>query len=226
MLTQEIGRIIENSRRTGWVLEPDAKAVMRIHGLDVPDSVLTRDFETAEAFMARCGGAVAAKAVSPKILHKTEHRAVVIGIDSRERLKIEMDRLLALEGCENVLVEEMVQGVEVIMGAKNDFQFGPVVVFGMGGTSVEIYNDTAIRMAPLKPADVDSMVASLKARAFLTGYRGGQGVAMDVLTDTLVRFSHLVMDLADDATSIDLNPVMCTRDRCVVVDARIILTGV
>ena len=164
-----------------------------------------------------------AKAVSKKILHKTECQAVVTGITTSRRLKKEMERLQGLEGCEAVLVEEMVQGLEVIVGAKNDFQFGPVVVFGIGGTSVEIYNDTAVRMAPLKPGDVFSMAASLKAKAILSGDRGKDGLNMEVLTYTLVRFSHLIMTLEKDMDSVDLNPVICTKDRCIIADARIIL---
>ncbi|MCK4768523.1 MAG: acetate--CoA ligase family protein, partial [Desulfobacula sp.] len=165
-----------------------------------------------------------AKAVSKKILHKTEHQAVVTGIMSSDHLKSEMARLQQLPGCENILVEQMVQGIEVIIGAKNDFQFGPVIVFGIGGTSVEIYNDTAVRMAPLKPDDVLSMVESLKAKKIISGYRGMAGVNMEILTHLIVNFSLFVMELENDIESVDLNPVICTRDRCVIVDARIMLS--
>lgn len=223
MLKKKIRAIIEAHKNLGWVLEPDAKAIMKSQGLDIPEFVLTGSFEKAEKFLKKINGPVVAKAVSKKILHKTEHQAVVAGITSGDHLKKEMERLKGLEGCETILVEEMVQGLEVIIGAKNDFQFGPVVVFGIGGTSVEIYNDTAIRMAPLKPGDVFSMAASLKAKALLSGYRGKPGVNMEVLTYTLVKFSHLIMALEKDMDSLDLNPVICTKDRCIIADARIIL---
>ena len=166
-----------------------------------------------------------AKAVSKKILHKTEHQAVVTGISSSDHLESEMARLQKLDGCENILVEQMLRGIEVIIGAKNDFQFGPVVIFGIGGTSVEIYNDTSIRMAPLKPSDVSSMVESLKAKDLILGYRGRAGVNMETLTHLMVNFSDLIMELENDIESVDLNPVICTKDQCVVVDARIILQG-
>jgi succinyl-CoA synthetase beta subunit len=223
MLKKKIRTLIDAHKDLGWVLEPSAKAIMKAQGLDIPEFVLTGSFEKAEQFLKKIKGPVVAKAVSKKILHKTEYQAVVTGITTSRRLKKEMDRLQGLEGCEAVLVEEMVQGLEVIVGAKNDFQFGPVVVFGIGGTSVEIYNDTAIRMAPLKPGDVFSMADSLKAKALLSGYRGRDGVNMEVLTYTLVRFSHLIMALEKDMDSLDLNPVICTKDRCIIADARIIL---
>ncbi|OGR21860.1 MAG: acetyl-CoA synthetase [Desulfobacula sp. RIFOXYA12_FULL_46_16] len=223
MLKKKIRTLIEAHKDLGWVPEPSAKAIMKAQGLDIPEFVLTNSFEKAEQFLRKSKGPVVAKAVSKKILHKTEYQAVVTGITTSRRLKKEMERLQGLEGCEAVLVEEMVQGLEVIVGAKNDFQFGPVVVLGIGGTSVEIYNDTAIRMAPLKPGDVFSMVDSLKAKALFSGYRGRDGVNMEVLTYTLVRFSHLIMTLEKDMDSVDLNPVICTKDRCIIADARIIL---
>lgn len=225
MLKKKIRTIIDTYKASGWVLEPDAKAIMKTQGLDIPDFVLTGSFDKAEVFLKKNKGPVVAKAVSKKILHKTEHQAVVTHISSSKQLKKEMERLLKLDGCEAVLIEEMVQGLEIIIGAKNDFQFGPVVVFGIGGTSVEIYNDTAIRMAPLKPGDVFSMTASLKAKELLSGYRGKTGVNMEILTYTLVQFSHLIMDLEEDMASLDLNPVICTNDRCVIADARIILNA-
>ncbi len=204
-------------------MEPQAKALMKSEGFAVPDNVLTSSFETADQFMKNSASAVAAKAVSKKIMHKTELRAVVTDISSSSHLKNEMARLQKLDGCENILVEEMVEGIEIIIGAKNDFQFGPVVVFGMGGTSVEVYNDIAIRMAPLRDNDVLSMVESLKAKRILLGHRGKHGVNVETLTRTIVDFSLLIMALKDDMESIDLNPVICTKDQCIIADARIIL---
>ncbi|MCP4672078.1 MAG: acetyl-CoA synthetase, partial [Desulfobacula sp.] len=188
-----------------------------------PYNIVTNSFEKADQFMKDAGCPVVAKAVSKKILHKTEYNAVVTGLFSSDQLKKEMERLQKLDGCETILVEHMIQGIELIVGAKNDFQFGPVIVFCIGGTSVEIYNDTAIRMAPLVENDVLSMVKSLKAKAILSGYRGESGVNFKALTRLLVNFSLLIMDLQDDLASMDLNPVICTENQCFVADARMIL---
>jgi succinyl-CoA synthetase beta subunit len=223
MLDQKIEQIIGRSRLQGWVLEPDAKKIMTIAGMDVPEGVVTDDPSIAVAFMQKMAAPVVVKAVSADIVHKTEHRAVVTGIDDPKILESQMKRLMSLPGCNAVLIEEMVSGIEVIIGAKNDYQFGPVIVFGTGGTGVEIYNDTAIRMAPLKSGDVLSMVNSLKARQMISGYRGMPGVNMQVLTSLMVRFSNLVMGLESEMESIDLNPVICTADRCVIADARLLL---
>ena len=198
---------------------------MKLQGLDIPDFILTNSFEEADLFLKKSACPVVAKAVSKKILHKTEHQAVVAGISSSDHLESEMARLQKLDGCESILVEQMLEGIEIIVGAKIDFQFGPVIVFGIGGTSVEIYNDTAIRMAPLKPSDVSSMVESLKAKDLILGYRGRAGVNMETLTHLIVNFSDLIMELENDIESVDLNPVICTIDQCVIVDARIMLQG-
>ncbi len=222
-LDNKIKKMVQKHQSHGWVLEPDAKQLMHWHGLDIPKFVLTRDVDSAQTFLKRTGGPVVAKAVSKKILHKTEFDAVITNILSPDKLKQSMDHLLSLEGCETILVEEMVKGIEVIIGAKKDFQFGPVIVFGVGGTSVEIYNDTAIRMAPLESKDISSMVHSLKGRQLITGYRGGGGVNMENLTQLLVTFSKLIMRIEDQIESVDLNPVICTKDQCIIADARIML---
>ena len=225
MLEKNSREIIAKSKPLGWVLEPDAKAIMKLQGLDIPDFILTNSFEKADLFLKKSDCQVVAKAVSKKILHKTEHQAVVAGISSSNHLESEMTRLQKLDGCESILVEQMLEGIEIIVGAKIDFQFGPVIVFGIGGTAVEIYNDTAIRMAPLKPGDVSSMVESLKAKDLILGYRGRAGVNMEILTHLMINFSDLIMELENDIESVDLNPVICTKDQCVIVDARIMLQG-
>jgi hypothetical protein len=204
-------------------LEPDAKDLLEDKGFDLPRRVKTSSAARAVEFMEELQGPVALKAVSPKILHKTEHGAVVTGITSGKVLEKEMKQLLALDGCQTVLAEEMVSGIELFMGAKNDEQFGPVIILGMGGIGVEIYNDTAIRMAPVRTADVLSMVDSLKGSPLIKGFRGGSGVNIAVLTDVIKRFSHLAMALEPYFLSMDVNPLICSPERCVVADARIML---
>jgi succinyl-CoA synthetase beta subunit len=223
MLNSQTQNILKAHQSLGWVLEPDAKQIMKLNGMVIPESIVTRDVDEAAGFLADMNTPVVAKAVSKKILHKTEFDAVVTGIAKTDDLKKAMAHLLALDGCSCVLIEKMIQGIELIVGAKNDYQFGPVIVLGIGGTAVEIYNDTAIRMAPLKPSDVSAMAQALKAKAFISGYRGKHGVNIDQLTHLMVRFSNLMMDAHEEIDAMDLNPVICTANQCVVADARIIL---
>lgn len=223
LLTADGNKILESSRERGWVLEPDAKKMFAEAGLTVPRFHFATSREDAFRGARDIGYPLAAKIVSPKALHKSDVGGVVVGLDTDDRLGEVFDRFSRFEGFLGVHLEEMIDGMELIAGAKIDPQFGPVVLLGIGGTSVEIYRDTAIRMAPLAPKDVESMVHALKARRLLEGYRGAPPINMEKLTQTLLRFSELVMETADRIESIDLNPVMCSVEECIIADARIML---
>lgn len=223
MLKKELKAIVKASKRWGWVLEPEAKRLLSISGIDVPKFLWAKSSEEAVQFAEKIGYPVVGKLVSPKALHKSEVGGVVVGIDSVKNLEETFHRFSSFEDFAGMLIEEMVSGTELIAGAKVDYQFGPVILLGMGGTAVEIYKDTALRMAPLKEVDVESMLKGLKAHELLKGYRGSQPVNLKELVRTLMAFSSLVMDLEGYFESIDLNPVMCSSKRCVVADARIML---
>jgi succinyl-CoA synthetase beta subunit len=224
VLTDEVLGIIEDSRDQGWVLEPDAKRILSIAGLDVPRFSWAKSADEAAAFARTVGYPVVAKVVSPRALHKTDVGGVIVGVRGEEELRRAYGTLGRIEGFRGVLVDEMLSGVELIVGAKNDRQFGPVILLGVGGVSVELYKDTAIRMAPLAEKDASSMVRCLRAHELLEGFRGAEPVNLALLTALLVGFSNLVMEIADQVESIDLNPVICSSRRCAVADARIMLT--
>lgn len=223
MLSGEMIEVLRASRLAGWVLEPEAKRLLSLRGLRVPRFQTATEEEDAVRRAREIGYPVVAKAVSPTIIHKSEYGAVVVGIAGDEEIRSVFHRLRKLPGFDRLLVEEMVSGLELIVGAKIDYQFGPVILLGMGGTGVEIYKDATLRMAPLKEADAASMIRGLKAHALLQGYRGAEPVNLPDLTRLLLAFSELAMDLQDEVESIDLNPVKCSADQCIVADARIML---
>jgi acetate---CoA ligase (ADP-forming) subunit beta len=225
MLTADMRMIIENGRQAGWILEPEAKRLLSLAGLTVPQYEVAATASEAVAAAQRIGCPVAAKVVSAQILHKSEAGGVVLGIAEPARLKGIFEKFSALDGFAGLLVEEMLPGSELIVGAKVDFQFGPVILLGIGGTSVEVYQDTSIRMAPLTAEDVPAMLAGLKGAKLLQGYRGAEPINVSLLTRLMLAFSDLVMELENEMASIDLNPVKCSADRCVVADARVILNG-
>jgi acyl-CoA synthetase (NDP forming) len=225
MLTTEIRDIISASKDRGWVLEPEAKRLCSLAGLSVPRFARTNGEEKAVRFAREIGYPVVAKVISPQVLHKSDVGGVVVDIDSDEKLREAFYRFSQITGFAGMLVEEMLSGIELIAGAKIDYQFGPVILLGVGGTGVEIYRDVTMRMAPLKAKDVASMVRALKAHQLLEGYRGSEPISISELTHTMVAFSDLVMDLEELIESIDLNPITCSSDRCVVADARIMLTA-
>jgi succinyl-CoA synthetase beta subunit len=223
MLTREVWDILSSSKATGWVLEPEAKRLFSFLGLDVPRFVWAKRVEEAIRFAEEIGYPVVGKVVSPKLVHKSDKNGVEVGIGSDKKLKEVFGRFSEFDGFAGMLVEEMVSGIELIVGAKVDDQFGPVVLLGIGGTGVEIYKDVALRMAPLAPMDVESMIRCLKAHSLLEGYRGSKPVNLEELKRLLKTFSDFAMDLENSFESIDLNPVICSPTRCVVADARIML---
>ncbi len=224
MDTAKILEIIEDSRENGWVLEPDAKRILAIAGLDVPRFVWAGNVDQAVAAAAGIGYPVVAKVVSPRVIHKTEAGGVVTGIRNEDELRAAFAALSRIEGFQGAVIDETLSGVELIVGAKNDDQFGPVILVGIGGIGVELYHDTAIRMAPLAARDVDSMLRCLRAHRLLEGFRGKEPVNRELVEKLLLGFSDLVMAIGNEVESIDLNPVMCTSRRVAAADARIMLT--
>ncbi len=223
MINSQFDDIVKKSTEWGWILEPDAKQIMHAEGLAIPRFVCAETAKEARDFAHTIGYPVVAKIVSPTVMHKSDVHGVEIGIDTDEELTRAFERYSTTEQFHGMLVEEMIYGIELIIGASIDYQFGPMIVMGLGGTAVEIYGDVSLRMAPLVENDVLSMVQGLKGRPLLEGYRGSNSVNMGELTRLLIRFSDLVMKLEPSIDSIDLNPVLCTVDSCIIADARIVL---
>ena len=223
MLNQKITDILSASREVGWVMEPEAKRLLALSGLRVPSFGWVKERGEAVRMAHEIGYPVVAKVVSPKILHKSEWEGVAVGLNRDEALLETFERFSRYDGFAGMLVEEMVSGLELIVGAKVDYQFGPVILLGIGGTGVEIYKDSALRMAPLQERDDRSMVRNLKAHALLEGYRGAEPINLEDLTHTMLTFSQLVIDLQDHIESVDLNPVKCNPEKCIIADARIML---
>lgn len=214
---------IAAARQNGWLMEPEAKRILQQEGIEVPRFTWARTLEEAVEFAKHIGYPVAAKVVSPAIIHKSDAGGVAVNIDSREKLAAFFQKCSQLEKFAGLVVEEMAAGLELIVGAKRDFQFGPVILLGIGGTGVEVYRDVAIRLAPLDACDVQSMIGQLKGGRLLAGHRGTRPVNREKLFSLLLAFSKLFMHIAETVQSIDLNPVFCNAERCVVADARFML---
>jgi uncharacterized membrane protein len=215
MLTAGITDIIEAARKDGWVLEPEALRLLGAAG-GQPRCLWAKSelLEAAAGIGYRGSQSDPAKSCPSPMCRVARHPGC-------EHLTNVYNRFSRLPGFDGVVVAEMLSGRELIVGAKIDFQFGPVILLGIGGTAVEIYSDTVTRMAPLKARDVESMLACLRGSRLLTGHRGVAAVSIPKLTEMMLAFSDLVMELGDRIDSIDLNPVFCSPERCTVADARI-----
>ena len=225
MLNAEIQKIITDSRKDGWIVEPLAKQILKLSGIQVAPFEVATHPEAAREQARKLGYPLAAKVVSPQIMHKSDAGGVVLGIKDEDQLGQVLDRFQNMEGFAGMHLETMAAGTELIVGAKKDYQFGPVVMLGIGGTGVEIYQDVALRMAPITAKDVESMLCTLTARDLLTGYRGAKAVNTKKLTALMLAFSEMAMALEPYFESIDLNPVLCNPTDCVIADARIVLSS-
>lgn len=223
MLNKEIISIIDKFKEIGWVPEPEAKRLFQTAGLNVPKFSWAHTPEDAVESARWIGYPVVAKVVSPAVIHKSDVGGVIVGINSDERLKEAFNIFKTLDGFDGMLVEEMAGGLELIIGAKIDYQFGPVILLGIGGTGVEIYQDVTMRMTPITESDVSSMIESLRGHKLITGFRGNDAVNIKDLTNLIIEFSSLVIAIEDRIQSIDLNPVLCSDKKCTIADARIIL---
>ena len=223
MLSKEICEILSGCKERGWVMEPQAKEILRLSGVETTEFIWARDVQGAIRFANQTGYPVVVKVVSPEVVHKSDVGGVAVGVSDDEKLADVYTEMSKIKGFSGVIVEEMVRGIELIVGMKLDQQFGPVILLGIGGTAVEIYKDVALRMAPIFERDVDSMLKSIKARPLLEGYRGSEPINIETLKKLLLAFSGMVMELGEEVDSIDLNPVICNASKCVVTDARMML---
>ncbi len=229
---EQVARAIlsEAKERGATLSETDSKRVLACYGIAIPQEILARDPEQAALAAVKIGGPVAIKIVSPDILHKTEAGGVKLGLSTPENVREAAMNILVSAGryapqarIDGISVQQMAPaGVEIVLGVKNDRQFGPLIAAGLGGIMVELLDDAAVRLAPLGSETAREMLASLKGQALLTGFRGKPGVDIDALIDTICRLSELAHDLSDVVDQIDVNPVIVSADGVIAADALIV----
>ena len=212
---------------SGWLTGADAQAVLAAYGIGVVSTTFVPDAEAAEAEARRLGCPVALKAWGPEIVHKSDLGGVRLGVDGPDAVKTAFSAMAAALGgaMEGAVIQPMVHGgVETIVGFVQNAEFGPQVVFGLGGTAVELLGDVVTRLAPLTDLDARDMVLGLRATPLLRGYRGSQPVDIDALADVVLRLGQLAEDLPEIA-EVDCNPVIATSSGALVVDARMRISG-
>jgi acetyl-CoA synthetase (ADP-forming) len=226
--TKIISQAQKECRRA--LLEPEAKTICGEYGISVNRFSLAKSEKEAVAQAEKIGYPIVMKIVSPDIIHKSDAGGVLVNLKSAVEVEVGFKKIL--ENAKKykpdaeivgVLVQEMApQGIEVIVGAVKDPQFGQTVMFGLGGIFVELLKDVNFRVAPLSDADAREMITQLKAYPLLCGYRGSAPADIDALVAILCNTSRLVMN-HPEIKELDLNPVMAYAEGAKTVDARIIL---
>ena len=215
----------------GALTESEGKALLARYGIAVPRSrVVARAGEAAET-VAGLRAPFVVKVVSSDILHKSDVGGVAVGLADGTAvagaIREMADRpAIAAAAVEGYLVEEMAPaGLEVVVGAVRDPQFGPMVMVGLGGIFVEVLGDVSFRLCPIDPVEAAAMLDDLAGAALLDGARGSAAVSRGAIADTLLKIGGEdgLMLREDAIAEIDLNPVIATADGAVAVDARVIL---
>ncbi|MFA7270450.1 MAG: acetate--CoA ligase family protein [Sterolibacterium sp.] len=210
--------------------EVEAKDLVQKAGIPVVETVLARSKAEAEAVARRLGFPVVLKVVSPEVVHKSDAGGVKLNVKSDIEVSQAYDEIMTSvkekQPSANVIgvsVQKMARpGVEVIIGMSKDPDFGPVLMFGLGGVLVELIKDVSFRIAPITRQDAAEMIREIKGFALLQGYRGADPVDLTALEDMLLKVSALV-DQNPDVNEMDLNPVFAYRDGAIAVDARVAL---
>lgn len=232
---RRVERIIHRYLRAAQsqVGEPHAKAILRAYGFNVPPGQVEADAQAAVEAAEKIGYPVAMKIVSPEIIHKSDLGGVRLNLSSPEDVRDAFDLMMLRirqrapgAQIEGVYVERMcARGREVILGMTRDPQFGPMLMFGLGGIFVEVMKDVTFNIAPITEAEAIQMLETTKSFALLKGVRGEASVDLSAIATSLQRISQLVTDFPQ-IVEMDINPFIVGREggESVAADARITLS--
>ena len=227
--------IIDRARNEGRSLltEVEAKEILMQAGINVVDTRLAASREEAISISRQLGFPVVLKIAAPDVEHKSDDGGVKLDLRTSRQVAKAYDDILRAIGqkypearVQGVSVQKMARpGVEVSIGMSKDAQFGPVLMFGLGGILVEILKDISFRIVPLAERDAREMVREIKGYPVLEGYRGQEPVDVANLERLILKVSRFV-EQNPEVEELDLNPIIAYSDGAVAVDARIILEKV
>ncbi len=218
-----IGRALSEGRTV--LSEHESKAVLRAYGIRVTKEREVYDESGLRDALAEIGFPLVVKASDPSISHKTERGLVHVDIRSEQEALAAFSRIMdeANAGTVRVLVQEMIKGDrELVAGVTRDPQFGPCVMFGLGGIFTEILQDISFRVAPVDRSEALEMIREIRGRKILEGVRGMPAADLDQLADILIQLGQIGIE-RDEIKEIDINPIILSENGPVAVDALIVL---
>jgi acyl-CoA synthetase (NDP forming) len=210
--------------------EFESKRILKQAGLPVVETKLAKTQKEAVTISQKIGFPVVLKIVSPDVIHKTDSGGVKLSVNGVAHVKKAYDEILKkvrkkypkalLHG---ISVQKMVEpGTEVIVGVSKDPQFGPVVMFGLGGIFVELFKDVSFRVIPVERKDAQEMIKEIKGYPLLQGYRGKEPADISSLVNIILKISNFI-ERNPQIKELELNPIVAYPKRAVAVDARIII---
>ena len=232
MLTEKVSKIFQEALKEGrkYMLEPEAKTICLEYGIPVTTFRVATTAEDAAKFAEEIGYPTVLKVVSPDVIHKFDVGGVVLDVENQEDVQDAYKKILEnvkknkpAAKIQGILVQEMApSSTEVIVGSTKDPQFGPALMFGLGGIFVEVLKDVTFRIAPITEQDAREMITEVKAYPVLKGYRGQPPADINAIVKILLNTSRLVME-HQEIKELDLNPIIVYEKGAKTVDARIIL---
>lgn len=214
----KIRKIIDSIDENGYIAPHLVQALLRAAGIPVVEEFVSGKKDEVVSFASRVGFPVVAKVVGP--VHKSDVGGVALNIQGPEHLALEFERMMKIPQATAVMVQPMLEGRELFIGAKYEEKFGHVVLCGLGGIFVEVLKDVSSGLAPLSYEEAYSMIHSLRAYKIIQGTRGQKGVNEDKFAEVIVRLSTLLR-FATEIKEMDINPLLATETDITAVDARI-----
>lgn len=218
--------IIRKAREKGQSVlnEHDAKRFLSCFGVPINREALALDADSAAVKAEEIGFPVVLKAIGANLFHKTEVGGVVLNLRTKAQVRETSERLLKIDGCDELLVQEMISGVrELVCGLTRVDQFGPCVMFGVGGIFTELIKDAVFRIAPLTLGEARKMVKEIRTQELIGSFRGQYGVDIGELSQILVALGEIALQY-DDILQIDINPLKIGTDgKLTAVDALVVL---
>ena len=215
-----IRRIIDGIKENGYIAPNLVNELLASAGIPTVPEFVSSDKDEICAFAEKCGYPVVAKVVGP--VHKSDVGGVALNIRSKEVLAAEFDRMMQIPDATAVMVQKMIKGTELFIGAKYETRFGHVVLCGLGGIFVEVLKDVSSGLAPLSMAEAENMIQSLRGYKILKGTRGQKGINQRKYAEIIVRLSTLLR-FATEIKEMDINPLLADENDVIAVDARILV---
>ena len=216
----KIRRIIDGIQEGGYISPEKVHDLLSAAGIPTVPEFVSADKAELLAFAEKVGYPVVAKVVGP--VHKSDVGGVALNIRNKEVLSAEIDRMMQIQDATGVMVQKMLRGTELFIGAKYEPRFGHVVLCGLGGIFVEVLRDVSSGLAPLSYEEAFSMIHSLRGYKILQGTRGQQGINERKYAEIIVRLSTLLR-FATEIKEMDINPLLADGDDIIAVDARILI---
>ena len=215
-----LNKIIFDIHTNGYVQPQVVREILECAGIPLVPELVSTSKDELITFAQKVGFPVVAKVVGP--VHKSDVGGVALNIRTAEHLALEYDRMMQIEGATGVMVQKMLKGTELFIGAKYEERFGHVVLCGLGGIFVEVLKDVSSGLAPLSYGETFSMIHSLRGYKILKGTRGQKGINEQKYAEIIVRLSTLLR-FATEIKEMDLNPLLADENGVVAVDARILI---